>query len=126
MSLLGRAKVHGSVVDILRPTTARNNDGSGKILSTTYLAEDEPCLIESLSDDLVQKLYGAERVVKDRCLLPNTTVALQAGDVVVVTAGKRVGRYYWTEKGLRLNDLRTNGHWDMPLVELKEAVPLPA
>lgn len=125
MSLLGRARIKGSVVALLRPTYARNNDGSGKILSTSYLAQGEPCLIESLSDELVQKLYGAERVVKDRCLLPNTALALQAGDVVRVTGGKRMGRYYRTEEGLRLNDLRTNGHWDMPLVELKEAVPLP-
>ncbi len=122
MSLAGRARVKGSRVTVYRPTGTRENDGSGAVASWTVAATGVPAVIEAITDELVQKVFGASQVVKDRASIPDLTLALQPGDVLVVTSGPRSGQQYRIDEGLRRNDVRRNGHWDVPLISTTEDV----
>lgn len=121
MSLRGRALCHGSRVTIARPVGDRVSDGSGQVASWTTVGVSVPVVIESLTDELVQKVYGANRTVRDRMLVPDLTLTIRAGDGVIVTAGKRVGQVYRVEDARR-NDQRANGHTDAALESTDETI----
>jgi len=123
MSLKGRARVAGSRVTLARPTGGRATDGSGTVTSWAAVATDVPAALESLTDELVQKIYGADRTVKDRALIPDLTLVVRPGDALIVTAGKRNGAKYRIEDA-RLNDSRVNGHWDAALVSTDETITI--
>jgi hypothetical protein len=120
MSLGGRAAAHGSLLSIYKPTYGSQPDGSQRVTAWTLSMSKLPAVIEGVSDDLVQKVYGGSRSVKDRALVPND-YAIEPGDGVVVTDGKREGELFRVEDVRRL-DQGANPHMDVALVSTTEVI----
>ncbi len=123
MSLAGTAQVHGSRATWYRPSGyTRTDDGGRKVTSWTALETDVALRIEPITFELVQKVFGASDLVRDRGYVPGDR-GFQPGDALVITAGSRSGRKYRVETPLLYpGNLRT-AHAELALVETTETIP---
>lgn len=95
MSLAGRAAVKGSTLAVYRPTyaAAPAADGTRVVSSWTLVALGVKGVLDALSVDLADKVFGQAEVARTRTMLPVGT-DIAAGDGLVVTAGFDTGRRF--------------------------------
>lgn len=122
MSLAGRAAIKGSTVSWYRPSGyTQTADGGQRVTSWTTMGTAIAAEIQPISDEWVQKIFGAPETVKDRALIPGTQVFLPK-DAIKVTAGFRAGKTYRVfAVGGQARTLR--GHADLALESTTESIP---
>lgn len=124
MSLAGRAATKGSTLSVYRPTygAATAADGTRVVTSWTLVAQGVKGVLDVLTADLADKVFGQMDVVRTRTMLPIGTDIL-AGDGVVVTAGFRVGARFRASEP-QLYDFRArSAHADVALESTTETIP---
>lgn len=121
MSLAGRIRFHGSVATIYRPTWTRNNDGTDGISGYPTVAAGVRILLEPITDEVVQKVFGASSKVTERGWIDGLP-DYRAEDRVKVTEGRRTGTVFRIE-AVRPNDGRRGGHLELALEKTIEVIP---
>lgn len=122
MSLAGLIRRRGSRATVYRPTGGRNADGSATVTAWAAVQTDLPVLLEGLTDELAQRLFGTREVIRDRGFvlgLPD----LRPGDGLVVTAGRRVGQRFRVEEPLAYDAGSRLAHLEVALVSTTETIP---
>jgi len=122
VSLGGRAAVKGSRASWYRPSGyTQTADGGQKVTSWTLMGSDIALEIQPISDEWVQKIFGAPESVKDRGLVPGSNVFLPK-DAIKVTAGFRSGNTYRVF-GVSGQARALRGHADLALESTTETIP---
>jgi len=106
---------------VYRPTYSSQADGSQRVTGWTLSMSKLPAILEGVSDDLVQKVYGASQAVKDRALVPND-YPVEPGDGIVVTSGKRAGEMFRVVDVRRNDQSGANPHLDVALISTTETI----
>lgn len=96
-------------------------DGGQKVTSWTLQEAGIALELQPISDEWVQKIFGAPETVKDRALVPGTRVFLPK-DALVVTSGFRVGAKYRVF-GVLPYTRTLRGHADLALESTTETIP---
>lgn len=98
MSLAGRVRLRGSVVDVYRPSYQRTADGNYKIGTwNDPIYADLKILLQPVSDEIVQKIFGGSALVRDRGFVAEPGCDIRAQDVVVVKTGRHAGKAFRVE-----------------------------
>lgn len=122
MSLLGHCLLHGSLVEVYRARETGTGDGGVKIEGWLQLETNVPCIIETVSDQAMQKAFGTPAVIRDRAMVPGQH-DWKPLDLVVVTGGKRVGQV-WRVSDPRMKDHGAiDAHLDVALESTTEDAP---
>jgi hypothetical protein len=123
VSLAGRAATKGSTLRIYRPTygAAPAADGSRKVSSWTLVAQDVRGVLDVLTADLADKVFGQASVARTRTMLPAETDVV-AGDGLVVTAGFQVGSRFRVVEAQRYDFRARSAHVDVALESTTEAI----
>lgn len=123
MSLAGRAATKGSTLKVYRPIygAAPAADGSRVVTGWTLVAQGLRGVLDVLTADLADKVFGQASVARTRTMLaPGTDI--QEGDGVVVTAGFQVGRRFRVVEAQRYDFRARSAHVDVALESTTEAI----
>lgn len=123
MSLAGRTATKGSTLRIYRPTygAAPAADGSRKVSSWTQVGSDVRGVLDVLTADLADKVFGQASVARTRTMLaPGTDI--QAGDGVVVITGVQSGRRFRVVEAQRYDFRARSAHVDVALESTTEVI----
>lgn len=126
MSLAGRAATRGTTVTIYRSVEAETGDLGRKVSSWTVIVAGYRAIIESETDERMQKVFGTPQIVKDRLYAPGTASSpppdIQEQDAVVATDGKRVGGK-WRVRAVLTLDQSGRPHKEAALESTTETIP---
>lgn len=119
MSLAARARTKGSRATWCRQTSQTETaDGRREPVWVAQEA-DVSVLIEPITFDLAQKIFGAVEVVTDRGWVAGER-AFQPGDAMVVTKGPRLGTKYRLVNALLYPGTLATAHAELALVSTTE------
>lgn len=122
VSLAGRIATRGSSVTVYRPQYGENTDRSRTITGYTVVsATGLKMLLEPITDELVQKVFGGSELVTERGYLMPVTADVKKDDRIKVEAGRRAGSRFVVD-GARPNDSGSprTAHLDLALVSTTE------
>jgi hypothetical protein len=124
VSLAGRAATKGSTLSLYRPTygAAAAGDGTRQVTSWTLLTSGLRGVLDVLTADLADKVFGQMDVARTRTLLPPGTDVV-AGDALVVTAGFQLGARFRVTAVQRYDFRARSAHADVALESTTEAIP---
>lgn len=122
MSIASLVQRKGSTVTLYAPTATTNPDGSAGKSAWAVLETDAKVVIQPITDELAQRVYGGKGVIRDRGFYTGVS-ALAPGHGLVVTAGHRTATRFRIEEVLDYQSSTRNAHRELALVETTEVIP---
>lgn len=124
MSLAGRAATKGSTLALYRPTygAAPAADGTRKVTAWTLVGSGIKGVLDVLTADLADKVFGQMDVARTRTMLPSGTDVV-AGDGLLVTAGFQIGARFRVVEAQRYDFRARAAHVDVALESTTETFP---
>lgn len=121
MSLATLIATKGSTASVYRPTWGTNADGTGKVASYgTAVLEDLAILLDAVTPEMVQKLFGGNEVIDARGFVDGAP-DIQIEDRLLMTAGGQTGTVFRVES--TFPQYHSVPHVELVLESTTETIP---